>query len=200
MKFILKKKYLFYIYISSWRDLCATSLREISDDLCYVVMTSVIDEQVPEKSDHVRANLILSGWKFEKVEEGVRVTYVNQIDLAGYIPQFFLTSIQQQVPACAGKVVDYIQEFGFAPTTESCTAEFKVEEFDHKKKEYTAQLAGKGECSWLVSKKMYPSSFDIKIIGSGGNAPVEMDVQENGNTLVSVKEISGPTTVKITKA
>ncbi|CAO3624072.1 unnamed protein product [Mucor hiemalis] len=47
----------------SARDMSATSLREISEDECYVVMTSVEDESVPLVSGNVRANLFIPGWK-----------------------------------------------------------------------------------------------------------------------------------------
>ncbi|KAI8877307.1 Bet v1-like protein [Backusella circina FSU 941] len=181
-----------------WRDLCATSLREISDDLCYVVMTSVIDEKIPEKSGYVRANLAVSGWKFEKVEEGVAITYVNQIDLAGYIPPAFLRGLQQQIPLCAGKVVDYIQDYGYPPTAYQCDIEFNDEEFDHGKKMYTAKLDGVGQCSWYVSGTMYPNGFNVQVDGS--NASVVKTPQENGDTDLTVKGIQGASTLKITKA
>jgi hypothetical protein len=158
-------------------------------------MSTVKDDKLPELSGHVRANLMLSGWKFEKVDAGVAITYVNHIDLAGSIPSSFLKGLQLQVPLCAGKVVSYVQDYGFAPTTTQCTANFKTEEFDHAKREYVAQIDGEGEVSWIISKTMYPNG--VKTVA--GSAAVDTKDQEDGNQVLTVK-VNGPLTVKITKA
>ncbi|KAI8389333.1 hypothetical protein BD560DRAFT_381326 [Blakeslea trispora] len=180
------------------RDLCATSYREISEDECYIVMVSVEDDAVPPISGCVRANLILSGWKIAKTEAGIAITYITQVDLAGSIPSAFLKSIQQQVPLCAGAVANYIQEYGYAPTTYECTAEFKLETFEHAKKAYVAQLDGTGNASWLVSKKMYPSGFKVSLSGTG--ATEQIVDHKNGDKLLTVSDINGPLTVTINKA
>lgn len=184
----------------SARDMSATSLRDISEDECYVVMTSVEDDNVPAVSGCVRANLIISGWKVTKTDAGIALTYITQIDLAGSIPASFLKTVQQQVPLCAGLVVKYIQDHGYPPTTNDCTALFKSEIFDHAKKEYASNLDGEGECKWLISKKMYPAGVKVAIVGSGGNATHEIIEDTNGNHIAVVKGINGPTTVKISKA
>lgn len=174
------------------RDMCSTSLREISDTECYVVMASVEDSTVPLVSGCVRANLIISGWRVLKTATGINLTYITQIDLAGSIPTAFLKSVQQQVPLCAGSVVKYAQNYGFPPTTALCTAEFNSENFDHAKKAYTATLDGSGECSWLISKKMYPSGTKVTI---NGEAKHELNEDR-----LDLSEINGPVTVTITKA
>ncbi|KAI8355088.1 hypothetical protein EDC96DRAFT_516251 [Choanephora cucurbitarum] len=179
------------------RDICATSYREVSEDECYIAMVSVEDSAVPPVSGCVRANLMLSGWKIAKVEAGIAVTYITQVDLAGSIPSSFLKSIQQQVPMCAGSVVKYIQDHGYAPTTFECTAEFKLETFEHSKKEYVAQLDGTGNATWLVSKKMYPSGFKVSLNGKGTEQTTD---HRNGDKLLTVTDINGPLTVKINKA
>lgn len=174
------------------RDMCSTSLREISEDECYVVMNSVEDASIPPVSGCVRANLIISGWKVLKTETGINVTYITQIDLAGSIPTAFLKNVQQQVPLCAGSVVKYAQNYGYPPTTATCTATFKSENFDHAKKTYTASVDGTGECSWLISKKMYPSGTKVAITGE---AKHELTVDR-----LELTEINGPVTVTISKA
>ncbi|KAI9472316.1 MAG: hypothetical protein EXX96DRAFT_583616 [Benjaminiella poitrasii] len=181
------------------RDMSATSLRVMSADECYVVMTSVEDEAIPEVSGCVRANLILSGWKIVKKETGVALTYITQIDLAGSIPTAFLKSIQQQVPLCAGSVVRYITQYGFPPITSECTAEFKRESFDHGDREYSANLDGAGECHWVVSEKMF-SDLEVSVIGSSETATHEVLEGGQGTKIVLVKGIQGSTTVKITNA
>lgn len=182
------------------RDMAAVSLREISENECYVVMSSVEDASIPAVSGCVRANLIISGWKITKTDAGIHITYITQVDLAGSIPTAFLKSVQQQVPLCAGSVVKYIQNYGFAPTTTECTADFKSETFDHAKREYVCTLDGSGECKWMTSTKMYPNGITISIVGSGGNAKQEIQDAEKGIQIVIVSEIQGPTTIKINKA
>ncbi|KAI8643581.1 hypothetical protein BD408DRAFT_414526 [Parasitella parasitica] len=181
------------------RDMAATSLREISDNECYVVMTSVEDESIPVISGCVRANLMISGWKITKADAGIHVTYITQVDLAGSIPTAFLKSVQQQVPLCAGSVVKYVQEFGFAPTAIDCLAKFKSEVFDHAKREYVCDLDGSGECKWMTSKTMYPNGITISIVGSSDNAKQDIKDVEKGQ-IVTISCIEGPTTIKINKA
>jgi hypothetical protein len=161
-------------------------------------MASVVDEKIPEKSGYVRARLTVSGWKFEKVEDGVAITYVNQIDLGGYIPPALLRGLQQQIPLCAGKVASYIQDYGYPPTAHQCNVDFKDEEFDHGKRIYTAKVDGAGECSWYVSKKMYPNGFDVQVEGS--ESSVVKTPLENGDTNLTVKNIRGVSTIKVFKA
>ncbi|KAI8064263.1 uncharacterized protein B0P05DRAFT_554754 [Gilbertella persicaria] len=179
------------------RDMAATSYREISEDECYIVMTSVQDVLIPPVSGCVRANLMISGWKIVKTEVGVAITYITQVDLAGSIPSSFLKSIQQQVPLCAGSVVKYIQEHGYAPTSVECSAEFKSESFEHAKKEYAASLDGVGNCSWLISRKMYPSGFKVSLTGT---ASEQTEDASSGDKLLVISGIQGPVTVKINKA
>jgi hypothetical protein len=105
------------------RDLSAASLREMSEDTSYTVMVSVEDDSIPAVSGCVRSNLFISGWKVYKVDGGVAITYITQIDLAGSIPTAFLKSVQQQVPLCAGSVIKYIKDHGFPPVVLECTAE-----------------------------------------------------------------------------
>lgn len=174
------------------RDMCSTSLRDISEDECYVVMTSVEDPSIPVVSGCVRANLIISGWKIVKTDTGVDLTYITQIDLAGSIPTAFLKSVQQQVPLCAGSVAKYAKAYGYPPTTVKCTAEFKSENFDHAKKFYTASLEGTGECAWIISQKMYSSGTKIAITGDAKHELTE--------GRIDITEINGPVTITITKA
>ncbi|KAI8990137.1 hypothetical protein BDB01DRAFT_780138 [Pilobolus umbonatus] len=185
------------------RDMCAVSLRDVSADECYVVMTSVEDERVPHKSGCVRANLFISGWKVQKVEEGIKLSYITQVDFAGSIPTSFVNSVNQQVPLCAGLVVKYIQERGFAPITWDCTAQFKSENFDSKTKEYSCNLddmdGETGTAKWLISKQMYDEGVKLSVQGPQGVTGEVVD-DEDGHKFVVVAGISGPTTVKISSA
>ncbi|CAO3626054.1 unnamed protein product [Mucor fragilis] len=180
------------------RDIAGTSLREISDNECCVVMASVEDESVPEVSGCVRANLIVSGWRVTKTDYGIHIIYITQIDLAGYIPTSFLKNIEQQVPLCAGAVVNYINEHGFAPTTIDCTARFKTENFEHDTKEYSCNVDGTGDIKWVSSTKMYPNDVQVSIIGSGGNARSTVVMDDKKNQIITVSGINGPTTIRIT--
>lgn len=179
------------------RDMSATSLREVEENEAYVVMASVEDESIPAVSGCVRANLIISGWKILKTDAGIAITYITQVDLAGSIPAYFVKNVQQQVPLCAGLVVQYAKDYGYPPTTTNLTAVFKSEDFNHAKREYTANVEGNGEISWFISKKMYPAGINVNVTGGATHEIVQ---KENGDSLLTVSNVSGPTTIKVTKA
>lgn len=155
-------------------------------------MASVEDAAVPPVSGNVRANLIISGWKITKTDTGIDLIYITQVDLAGSIPTAFVKNVQQQVPLCAGLVVKYAEDFGYPPTSNTCTAEFKSEDFEHAEKTYVATLDGTGDAEWFICKKMYPASVKVAINGEA--------TPEIVNNVVRVTGINGPVTVTITKA
>ncbi|ORX55098.1 Bet v1-like protein [Hesseltinella vesiculosa] len=173
------------------RDVSGCNLRDFTTDLSYVAMASVQDDLVPEVSGCVRGNLITSGWKCEKVEDGILIVYVSQIDLAGSIPTSFLRSVQMQMPLCAGKVAEYTAAYGFPPVALDSSCVYKLESFDHAKRTHTLQLDGQGHIQYQFSSKMYPNGVQIKT--STGSSQVE------GN-IITVSDINGPTTVVISKA
>lgn len=175
------------------RDMSATLLREFGDNESYIVMVSVEDERIPEISGNVRANLMISGWRMYKTDTGVGVTYVTQIDLAGSIPTSFLKSIQIQVPLCAGKVVRYIEQYGFPPYTVGGDIPFQSEEFDNDKKEYTVKLDGQGPVQWQVSHVMYPKGFVVE-------TSAEYTKEDQGKTSIVTAQVQGPTSIVIKSA
>ncbi|KAG1446248.1 hypothetical protein G6F56_009634 [Rhizopus delemar] len=156
-------------------------------------MTSVEDSAIPEVSGNVRANLILSGWKVTKTAEGISIVYITHIDLAGSIPGYILRGVQQQVPLCAGKVVDYLKDYGCPPLLVGGTAQFKEESFDHAKRHYVCELVGEGDGKWEINKKMYPNGFGVQLVQEGTSADI------NGQELV-IKGIQGYVKVNIVKA
>ncbi|KAI8097452.1 uncharacterized protein BX664DRAFT_378237 [Halteromyces radiatus] len=173
------------------RDFVGCNLRDMSRDLCYISMASVQDDTVGAVSGCVRGNLICSGWKLQKVDEGIQITYVTQVDLAGSIPSSFLRNVQLQVPLCAGKVADYISNYGFPPVTGELSCTFVKESFDHAKREHTVQLDGQGDATWTFSSKMYPNG--VKVNTSSGQVNIS-------GTTIQLSAINGPTTVTISKA
>lgn len=159
-------------------------------------MISVTDDRIPDTSGSVRGTLLSSGWKIARQEEGnsLHITYVNRVDLAGSLPAAFLRSLMQQIPLCAGKVRDYIVNYGFAPTTtvihgggdgddDDASFVFKGEEFDHGKKIYSLQLtctkSGVTTVNTLCSKKMYSKGVVARL--EEGRAEVETTTDEYGN-------------------
>ncbi|KAI8074896.1 hypothetical protein BC940DRAFT_328519 [Gongronella butleri] len=173
------------------RDFAGCRLCDIEQDLSYVSMASVEDPSVPEVSGCVRGTLITSGWKTEKVADGILISYVSQVDLAGSIPSSFLNSVRLQMPLCAGKVAEYITEYGFPPLIRENTCEIGKVDFDHAKRTYTAALAGEGSATYEFSSTMYPNG--VKVDVSAGEANVD------GNT-ISISGINGNATLTITKA
>ncbi|KAG2177148.1 hypothetical protein INT43_007805 [Umbelopsis isabellina] len=182
------------------RDLSGTAIRDVADDAVYVSMTSVEDADIPEIYGNVRATLYVSGWKLSPVPEGVAVTYVTQIDIAGSIPSSFLASIQQQIPLCAGKVVDYVETHGYPPYLLDCTAVYEEEQFNHDAKEYTLILKG-GQADAVatldISSRLYPNGINVDIEGGAAH---KIEDGENGAKVLTIHNIEGAATVKVTSA
>lgn len=176
------------------RDMVAVSLRDSpSDDVEYSVITSVKDASLPDVSGCVRSNLFISGWKVQKVDGGIAISYITQIDLAGSIPSSFLKSTQQQIPLCAGLVSKFIRDNGFPPIQSDCSINVVDEAFDYAKREYLTQVDGVGNTRFMISKKMYPAGVKVNI--TGGKATHEM-VDDH----LIVTGLDGPTTIKLTRA
>lgn len=173
--------------------MAAVSLRENpSEDISYSVMSSVKDASIPEVSGCVRSHLFISGWKVQKIDAGIAISYVTQIDLAGSIPTAFLKSTQQQIPLCAGLVAKFIKENGFPPIQHECTAQLVGEGFEYGKREYTTHLDGNGSTQFSISNQMYPKGVKVTLTGNGSHT--------FENDLVRVTGIDGPTTITIKRA
>ncbi|KAI7895331.1 uncharacterized protein EV154DRAFT_457862 [Mucor mucedo] len=175
------------------RDMVGVSLRENpSDDIAYSVMSSVKDASLPDVSGCVRSHLFISGWKLQKTDAGVAISYITQIDLAGSIPAAFLKSTQQQIPLCAGSVAKFIKENGFPPIQQNCTAQLVNETFDYGKREHVTHFDGQGSTQFFISSQMYPKGVKVTLTGNGSYAFEEDYVRVTG--------IDGPTTISIKRA
>lgn len=153
-------------------------------------MVSVQDEHIPDTSSTVRGQLIVSGWKVSSLNNQIDITYVNQVDLAGYIPSAFLKKLLLQIPLCAGKVRDYITKYGFVPTTVIEKVEFKGEEFDHDARRYTLELNGDGGGSveTLCSERMFPQGIQVEL---KGQAELSQSVDKHNNPCIHLNKIQG---------
>ncbi|KAG2203220.1 hypothetical protein INT46_002502 [Mucor plumbeus] len=78
------------------------SFREPSETECLIVITSIIDERIPNTQFRVRVDLIISGWRITKAEKSIYIIYITQIDLNGHIPNAWLKYIEMILPQCAG--------------------------------------------------------------------------------------------------
>lgn len=155
-------------------------------------MISVEDDKIPHTSGTVRGKLLISGWKvFFAIDQQIGITYINQVDLAGSIPASFLKKLLQQIPLCAGKVRDYVIQYGFVPTTVvGKHVEFKGEEFDHDARKYTLELNGdEGSAEILCSEKMYPNGVQVVLKGNG---EVVEEEDEHRNPRILLKDLKGP--------
>ncbi|KAG0169500.1 hypothetical protein DFQ28_002293 [Apophysomyces sp. BC1034] len=181
----------------SARDLAITSVRETDEDVIYLSMVSVQDDQIPPKSGYVRGNLMLSGWKIWKQDQGLGVIFVNQIDLAGSLPSVFLRTTQQDAVLAAGRAARYIQANGFPPSAQvSDEIKFKEESFDHAKHEYVFEAEGTGTAECLASSKMYPGGVKVNVDGS---ATPEIVDAPGGHLKVLIKDIQGHIVVRINR-
>ncbi|KAF1802057.1 hypothetical protein V8B55DRAFT_1377098 [Mucor lusitanicus] len=186
------------------RDFVGTTIRDINPNVCYTSMISVQDDRFPDTPKTVRGKIIISGWKVDQQGNNIGITYVNQVDLAGYIPAAFLRKLLLQIPLCAGKVRNYIREFGFVPSLKlvSNKVEFKGEDFDHDKRAYNVQLSGDAhdhEVAHITcSSKMYPKG--VSVVLTGGKGDVKQDTDDNNNPRIILKNLVGDVKIIITKA
>lgn len=160
-------------------------------------MVSVEDEKIPEMDKAVRGKLIVSGWKmYETDKNKIGITYVSQTDLAGSIPATFLKKLLLEVPLCAGKVRNYISEYGFPPTMTLVDkhVEFLGEDFDHDSKTYTLDLkvsAAEGHVAdILCSSIMYPNGVKVQV--TQGQGDVEQNQDKHKNYVVVLRNLKGP--------
>ncbi|KAI8642956.1 hypothetical protein BD408DRAFT_365650 [Parasitella parasitica] len=186
------------------RDFVGTMIRDNEPNVCYCSMVSVKDDRFPDTPKSVRGKILISGWKlYETQEKNIGITYINQVDLAGSIPAAFLRKLLLEIPLCAGKVRDYIQEFGFVPSLKlvSNKVEFIGEEFDHDTRTYTIELSGDArehEVAHITCcSKMYPKG--VSVVLAGGQGDVMQDMDEFNNPCITLKNLNGNIKVTISK-
>jgi len=185
----------------SGRDLCATSIRDVTEDLLYISMTSVEDPAIPPVSSRVRAHLYISGWKIFKVPNGVALIYITHIDIKGSVPTFFLKLLQLQIPQCAGRVVQYIKDNGYPPfIVGDFAGRLKGDNFNHEKREHVVKVEGTDDEEGLVKLEvgnvMYPNGFKIRQEGEGELKEIE---GENGVRYVVVSGYRSLVTITISR-
>lgn len=124
------------------RDIAGILSRELSGTECLIAMTSVVDGRLPVLQFRIRANLIISGWIITKTDKNTHITYITQINLAGYIPSAWLKYMKMIVRQRPGTAVNYLEEHDFSPAIAKCTAYLKVEDFDHEIEEHSCNVDG----------------------------------------------------------
>ncbi|CEP09310.1 hypothetical protein [Parasitella parasitica] len=186
------------------RDFVGTLIRDNEPNVCYCSMISVKDDRFPDTPKSVRGKILISGWKlYETQEKNIGITYINQADLAGSIPAAFLRKLLLEIPLCAGKVRDYIQEFGFAPSLKlvSKKVEFVGEEFDHDSRTYSVNFRGDASGHEVANitccSKMYPSG--VSAILTGGEGDVVKDTDAFNNPRITLKNLNGNVKLTISK-
>ncbi|KAI8370250.1 hypothetical protein BD560DRAFT_396853 [Blakeslea trispora] len=177
------------------RDFAATSIRDIQHAEVYCSITSVEDDTIPDTPSTVRGKLYISGWKLYTTKEGnIGITYVNQVDLAGSLPWSFVKKMLIQSAVCAAKVRDYIEKFGFPPTTQFVDFDsiFLGEEFEHETKKYSLELKPRskhGHVEILCSRQMYPQGVHLEIVE--GSADTKQTEDDHQNHRIILKSLDG---------
>ncbi|RUS16355.1 hypothetical protein BC937DRAFT_91301 [Endogone sp. FLAS-F59071] len=185
----------------SGRDIAGTSIRDVSDDLVYISMTSVEDPAIPPISSHVRAHLYISGWKIYKVPNGVALTYITHIDIKGTVPAAFLKAIMLQIPQCAGRVVKYVKDNGYPPfIVGEFAGRLKSDIFDHAKRVHVLEVEGTDDEEGLVKIEignvMHPNGFKFKVHGEATSEEID---GENGVKYLVVSGYKSPVTITISR-
>ncbi|KAI8997807.1 hypothetical protein BDB01DRAFT_772493 [Pilobolus umbonatus] len=180
------------------RDFAGASVRQFNEKEAYVCMLSVEDDLVPQDKDSVRGNIIISGWKLSQEGNNLNIVYVNQVDLAGNIPKAILNKLAINIPQCAGKVGEYLTQYGFPPTTTTGKhVEFINEWFDHGKAMYTCEVNGQhGDMSIYCCQMMYPQGVKVDV---EGDAELKQDKDQHNNYTIQLSKIQGHIKVTLTK-
>ncbi|OBZ90135.1 hypothetical protein A0J61_01826 [Choanephora cucurbitarum] len=177
------------------RDFAATSIRDVQPAEVYCSITSVEDDAILDTPSTVRGRLYISGWKLYATDEGhIGITYVNQVDLAGSLPWSFVRKMLIQSAACAAKVRQYIENYGFPPITQLVhhDAVFLGEEFEHETRRYSLDLKPKSQHAQVeivCSHQMYPQGIQLEM--AEGSAEMKQVQDNDQNYRITLKDLKG---------
>ncbi|KAI8079918.1 uncharacterized protein BX664DRAFT_388876 [Halteromyces radiatus] len=183
------------------RDFSTITLRQVEQDgTLYFGLFSIEDDEInPPVAGFVRGQVICSGWKISRYQNGLMLTFINQLDMGGSVPPLLAKPTLQQVPQCVQKVTQYHDKYGFPPTTTIYHCQFLGEDFDHHSATYTLHLAPQKESNntdaeVLCCHRMFPNGFDVVVVQGHLKYTI---LQQNTNQLVQLSNLEDKVTLQI---
>ncbi|KAJ3037771.1 Copine-8, partial [Rhizophlyctis rosea] len=101
--------------ILSSRDYITVNTIVYDADVTYVIQTSVEDSYHGAQKGKVRGWITVSGWILQRVAGGVRIVYVEEIDVKGRVPGAIIKLFTTQNPLFVAYIIEYINSRGFIP-------------------------------------------------------------------------------------
>ena len=142
--------------------------------------TSIENGESPVDSAKVRAILKIAAWTLIKTTEGVRISYIIQVDVGGNIPASVLRIVQTQTPLCIAEIDKYLRSKGPLPflvqTDENNLISISEESFDVKTDSYFVKICNKHSSrlvNFALPKKRY-SDCKVVIKGLSSNQDVRL--------------------------
>ena len=84
-------------------------------DHIHYISRSIDYDPVRLDQNRVRANLLLGGWNIKQTDQGVRLSYIFQVDVCGYIPSTLLKTVQSRGPLIIQNIGQYLAKKGPLP-------------------------------------------------------------------------------------
>ncbi|RCH78883.1 hypothetical protein CU098_002899, partial [Rhizopus stolonifer] len=171
-----QKEYLVYTQMKSIfpiqsRDFSLlTSIESnVATGTVYVVSTSVEDELIPEKAQHIRGSLVTFGWALKPIKDGhrlagVTVSIIAHLQMGGVtpLPSAIVRTLTTHLPSLGDQVQSYLLDHGCPPYIRRVAGKVILEQFDHQEKMYSIHFIAKH----APSARQYRNKNSQKMIGS----------------------------------
>jgi hypothetical protein len=152
------------IFPVSNRDICAIFHQYVDDGGINLISFSVDDPLVPPTTGYVRAHLHLATWTIHhplKTSDYTHVSFMNAIDVNGYIPAFLVKFGLSQAPLALRRIQDTMRKHGVVPyfMKQHGDIVLKDQQYDLTRRVWKAEFDRPGYGVVLV---FWNSGFDVQ--------------------------------------
>jgi len=183
-----RRSYKFYSlqkggFLVSPRDILGAQGASVSDDgTIEVFQTSVPnDDDAPEQSGRVRANLTLAGWALRPSgEEDTDATYIVKIDPKGSLPTTIINHVVSEIPLCVVNVAEFFKSNGLISyiVQEEIGSVVRFETYEHDKHKYTSGFIGKAGDAFDIfvdNNVMYKGGYSAALEGDSSGVEITQE-------------------------
>jgi len=154
-------------------------------------------KNVPEfPSSYVRGTLSVAGFILRPVEEGIKVnlTYIVNVDPAGYVPSSLVAMVAIEIPMCIARVRQYLTDYGFPPYIPHHEGTFsgtmQGEVYDHPSSTLEVKWKPSGAGSFNIYYDKLRWTSGIKVVPEGNTTETDFLVTENEGKVTIVFDAS----------
>ncbi|KAI8375385.1 hypothetical protein EDC96DRAFT_497045 [Choanephora cucurbitarum] len=157
---------------------------DVSSGTIYIASTSVEDDLINEKTQHIRGKVVVLGWAIKPIRSGNRLigvsaTSIAHLQLGGVtpLPPAIVRTLTTQLPSLGSQVQSYLTTHGCPPYIRRVAGKVILEQFDHQEKIYrihyiakhtpsTRQYGNKKnekmiESIWCTDIRTHPSMYSL---------------------------------------